>query len=76
MTPEGKEQQRMGEIRVGKPDVKLDAPAHTTGVEQGNSPKKQAGHHDDGTVDARRSTGVQPKNHEPILPVMPNLPPG
>ncbi len=67
----------MAEIRVGKPDVKLDASAHTPGVEEGNSPKKrQKGHHSDGTVDARRSTGVQPKDHEPILPDMPNLPPG
>jgi len=66
----------MGEIRVGKPHVELDAPAHTKGVEQGNSRKKQAGHHKDGTVDARRSTGIRPKKHGPILPIMPNLPPG
>jgi hypothetical protein len=66
-------------IRVGKPDVKIDAPSHVTGVEQGNAVgnyEKQAGHHEDGTADARRSTGVAPRRHDPILPVMPNLPPG
>jgi hypothetical protein len=69
----------MAEIRVGKPDVKIDASAHTRGVPQGNAPgnyEKQAGHHDDDTADARRSTGVGPKRHDPILPIMPNLPPG
>jgi hypothetical protein len=66
-------------IRVGKPRVKPDAPAHTAGVHPGNkkgSYKKQVGHHDDGTADARRSTGVSPKKHDAILKMMPNLPPG
>ena len=69
----------MAEIRVGKPDVKIDASAHTKGVPQGNATgnyEKQAGHHDDDTADARRSTGIGPKRHDPILPIMPNLPPG
>ena len=69
----------MAEIRVGKPDVKPDAPSHTKGVHEGNasgSYEKQIGHHADGTADARRSTGVAPKKHDAILPVMPNLPPG
>jgi hypothetical protein len=69
----------MAEIRVGKPDVKIDASAHTKGVPQGNAPgnyEKQAGHHDDDTADARRSTGIGPKRHDPILPIMPNRPPG
>ncbi len=67
----------VGEIRVGDPDVELDAPAHTKGVEEGNSRRRpQRGHHDDGTVDARRSTGIRPDKHGPILPIMPNLPPG
>lgn len=69
----------MAEIRVGKPDVKPDTPYHTKGVHQGNAKsayKKQAGHYSDGTADARRSTGVNPKKHNPILPIMPNLPPG
>jgi hypothetical protein len=69
----------MAEIRVGKPDVKPDTPSHVKGVKQGNAKgryKKQAGHYPDGTADARRSTGVSPRKHNPILPIMPNLPPG
>lgn len=69
----------MGNIRVGKPDVSPDTPTHVKGIEQGNEPnayKKQVGHHEDGTADARRSTGVMPKRHNAILKVMPNLPPG
>lgn len=69
----------MAEIRVGKPDVKPDTPSHTKGVYQGNATgayEKQVGHNEDGTADARRSTGVSPKKHNPILPIMPNLPPG
>jgi hypothetical protein len=72
-------EEEMAEIRVGKPDTKPDATAHTPGVEQGNargSYKKQAGHHLDDTADARRSTGIRPKKRNPILPIMPNLPPG
>jgi hypothetical protein len=66
-------------IRVGKPQVKPDAPAHTRGVHQGNKKgnySKQPGYHDDGTADARRSTGVSPGKHDAILKMMPNLPPG
>jgi len=69
----------MANIRVGKPDIKPDATAHTKGVHQGNAPgayAKQIGHHADGTADARRSTGIAPRRHDTILPVMPNLPPG
>ena len=69
----------MAEIRVGKPDVAIDAPSHTPGVPQGNRPgayEEQDGHHLDGTADARRSTGIAPEHHDPILPTMPNLPPG
>lgn len=69
----------MAQIRVGKPDVKPDTPSHVRGVTQGNAKgayNKQRGHHEDGTADARRSTGVSPKKHDPILKIMPNLPPG
>ena len=69
----------MAEIRVGKPDVAPDTPSHTKGVPEGNQTgayEKQVGHHKDGTADARRSTGVLPKKKNPILPIMPNLPPG
>jgi hypothetical protein len=65
-------------IRVGKRDVAPDASAHVKGVDQGNSGpvQVQKGHHADDTVDARRSTGINPRKHDPISPAMPNLPPG
>ena len=69
----------MAKIRVGKPDVKPDAPSHTKGVEQGNKKgayAREVGHNADGTATARRSTGIRAKKRDPILPVMPNLPPG
>jgi hypothetical protein len=69
----------MAEIRVGKPDVKIDAPSHIGGVSQGNHKgayEKEVGFHPDGTADSRRSTGINPKKRDPILPVMPNIPPG
>jgi hypothetical protein len=69
----------MSNIRVGKPDVNPDAPSHVKRVQQGNAKgayEKQSGHHADGSADARRSTGISPKKHNPILKIMPNLPPG
>jgi hypothetical protein len=69
----------MTDIRVGKPDVKPDAPSHTPGITQGNAPgnyEKQAGHKADGRSTAKRSTGVNPGAMEPIDPSMPNLSPG
>ena len=69
----------MADIRVGKPDVKIDAPSHVWGNHQGNHKgnyRKSRGHNKDGTADARRSTGIAPKKHDAILPIMPNLPPG
>lgn len=69
----------MGQIRVGRPAVKIDAPTHVPGIRQGNKPsayKHQSGHHKDGTADARRSTGINPKRHDAMLKAMPNLPPG
>jgi hypothetical protein len=66
-------------LKVGSPDTTPDAPSHTPGVRQGNSPP---------TVDpgfektdsglkgtARRSTGISPKNRNPITPDAPNLSP-
>lgn len=69
----------MGRIRVGEPQVRPDTPTHVQGIKQGNAKgayEHQAGHHSDGRADARRSTGIRPKHHDAILPVMPNLPPG
>lgn len=69
----------MSDIKVGKPQVRLDISSHVKGVSEGNqrgSYEKQAGHHDDGTADARRSTGIRPRKHDAVLSAMPNLPPG
>jgi hypothetical protein len=69
----------MAELRVGKGDVKPDAPAHKAGVFQGNATgnyEKQVGHMPDGRSTAARSTGVNAKAREPIDPRMPNLSPG
>ncbi len=65
-------------IRTGLPDVAPDAAAHTPHVHQGNSIgnyRRQVGHRDDGTSTAARSTGIDPRTHEPILPGMPDLSP-
>lgn len=69
----------MGRIRVGKPDVTHDTPSHVKGLQQGNSGPnhKQPGHNKDGTMSARRSTGINARRHDPLLEkLMPNLPPG
>jgi hypothetical protein len=64
-------------IRVGKPQVKPDTPSHTTGVMEGNKGpiEKNKGHLKDGRSTAERSTGINPKAHQPIDPRMPNLSP-
>ncbi|EYT82099.1 hypothetical protein ACFPC0_36650 [Streptomyces andamanensis] len=68
----------MGEIRIGKPDVRPDTASHVSGIRQGNAGpyRKQPGHHEDGTSDARRSTGVHWKQHDTVMEVMPDLSPG
>ncbi len=69
----------MANLRIGKPDTKPDAPAHTKGVREGNEPgayEKQPGHEPDGRSTAERSTGINPKARNPIDPRMPNLSPG
>lgn len=68
----------MAEIRVGKPDVRPDTPAHTPGIKQGNKGpyEDQPGHNPDGTSTAERSTGINAKLRNPIDPSMPNLSPG
>jgi hypothetical protein len=65
-------------IRFGKPDVSHDASAHTPGIREGNAPgsyERQAGHEPGGCSSARRSTGVNPRDREPIDARMPNLSP-
>jgi hypothetical protein len=66
-------------IRRGRAHTDMDAPAHTPGIKQGNATgnyERQRGHLPDGRSTAERSTGVNPKTHEPIDPSMPNLSPG
>ena len=67
------------ELKTGSPDTEPDKPAHVKGINQGNAKgnyEKQQGHNPDGTSTAERSTGVNPKAHNPIDPSMPNLSPG
>ena len=68
----------MSFIRKGDDDAKPDVPGHIRGVFMGNAPgnfAKQDGHEPDGTVTARKSTGINASSREPIDPRMPNLPP-
>ena len=70
-----------GIVVARRKDVAPDAPAHVTGVVQGNWPS--AAHRkrvDDGidetvTGEAQRSTGVLAAEHGPIDPRMPKLSP-
>jgi hypothetical protein len=64
-------------LKVGKPQARPDTTAHTPGTREGNKGpnEKQVGHLPDGRVTAARSTGINVKEHEPIDPRMPNLPP-
>jgi hypothetical protein len=68
----------MSGIRIGRPDAKPDTPCHVGGMGQGNTRprRQQPGHHEDGTSDARRSTGVHWKRHDAIMDIMPNVSPG
>ncbi|CAA9403393.1 MAG: hypothetical protein AVDCRST_MAG22-1391 [uncultured Rubrobacteraceae bacterium] len=77
----------MANIKVGKPDVKMDAPSHTPGVRQGNEPggiENDPGFYDTGErgagrpsakSTARRSTGINAKSKNPVDPNSPNLSP-
>jgi hypothetical protein len=77
----------MGDIRVGTPDTKPDAPAHTPGVSQGNEPggiEGDPGLYETGETGAgrptakstaRKSTGINPEARNPIDPNSPSLPP-
>lgn len=69
-------------VVVGAPDTAVDAPSHTPGIVEGNSPKRRRARQGlipDGAGSARataeRSTGINARNRNPIDPRMPNLPP-
>ena len=60
-------------------EPKADAPAHVKGIKSGNSTgnyDSMAGHNEDGTSTAERSTGINADAAQPIDPRMPNLSPG
>lgn len=68
----------MPNMKLGSPEVSPDLPSHTPGIQQGNakgSYEKMPGHNPDGSSTAQRSTGINPKTHDPIDPSMPNLSP-
>jgi hypothetical protein len=77
----------MADIRVGKPDTKVDAPSHTRGVNQGNAPGgieqdpgiEYTGERGQGKPTARStarmSTSISAEARNPIDPSMPNMPP-
>ncbi len=65
-------------IRVGHAKVKPATPTHVRGTREGNergSYDGSPGHLPDERSTARRSTGIDSKNRNPILPEMPNLSP-
>lgn len=65
-------------IRVGPPDVDHATPTHVPGVRTGNKPgayEREPGQLRDGRSTARRSTGINAKHRDAILPEMPNLSP-
>jgi hypothetical protein len=68
----------MSTIRVGRPQARPDLPGHVHGLHQGNEGpyRRQTGHHEDGTSDARRSTGIHWKRHDAVMKIMPNISPG
>jgi hypothetical protein len=69
-------------VRVGTSDVSPDTPSHVRGVFQGNHPhltqrRKGIKHETEDMAegDARRSTGIRPKDHDVIDPRMPKISP-
>jgi hypothetical protein len=68
-------------VRVGKPDVKVDELGHTEGVREGNEPggfEETPGLYTEdgvGRGTAQRSTGINPHGRNPIDPESPNLSP-
>ncbi|HJV37195.1 hypothetical protein [Geomonas sp.] len=65
-------------IRIGSPAVSQADPTHVPGVRSGNKPgayDHSPGHLPGDRSTARRSTGINSKDRDPILPEMPNLSP-
>ena len=73
-----KKLQQLEGIRVGPGDVQPTDMHHVKGVKEGNQPgnyKKSPGHLPGERSNARRSTGINARQRDPILPGMPNLSP-
>ena len=65
-------------IQVGPARVKPTTPTHVSGTRAGNTIgnyKDSPGHLPDGRSTARRSTGINADDADPILPDMPGLSP-
>ena len=74
-------------LRVGKPDTKQDAPAHTPGVNAGNDPGgieqdpgieytgERGAEKSTARSTARFATSINADKRNPIDPNMPNMPP-
>lgn len=70
--------EKIANVIVSRPHVKPSKPTHVPGVREGNqvgSYEKMAGHLEDGTSTAERSTGINPEAENPIHPESPNLSP-
>lgn len=62
-------------VTVGKKQVKLTTPSHVAGVVEGNAPYRVSEDSAQRGAKPGRSTGINPKGHEPIDPSMPKLTP-
>jgi hypothetical protein len=65
-------------MRVGKPQTHTSTPSHSPHTPEGNTPgrtEKQRGYDAPNESTAARSTGINPKDRNPIDPKMPNLSP-
>ena len=74
----GKKNREVAGIRIGAPAVDNAAPTHVPGVRYGNKVgnyEGEPGQLPDGRSTARRSTGINAEDRDPILPEMPNLSP-
>jgi hypothetical protein len=65
----------IGNIQVGKPAVGQTTPSHTRGVRAGNEHKMAIPESGISRASARRSTGINARDREPIDPRMPRLSP-
>ena len=82
MKRKNKKTKVVSNVVVGEPDVKPSTPSHVRGVFEGNHPHAMQRHkgitevsEDRAEGNARRSTGIRPKDHDVIDPRMPKISP-